>query len=314
MQNWERDYYALPEIHRPDEWLHALFNNEIDIYQRGFTCGMFGSSDIKTGGGKSISTAAICQEYWPDFDVFKHIVFDPAQGLNLMSEFERKRIKGGMMIFEEAQNYSSNRTWQDLNNRTILHAIATFRNLQCGCFFVTPMRKMIDRDVQKLMRFHASSSLNNNGGLEGHVKFSEVYTYNEDKDLGNRDPVFYCPEDDTIYTMSQARVYASKQLIRDVKQHIDEYKSEYREDLATKIEAYNAAQKNFLKKSSSTVNPREKAEEMLKDPFIINELSTTGKLKSKTVGAFYSQASAKDKDAIHYWAERQWNQLKMVKK
>lgn len=103
-------YHALPHISRPDEWVHSYFNQEMNVYKRGFTAGVFGNHIIKTGGGKSVGVACLARELDPSFDVFSRVVFSPAEGLRLMEEFERKKMHGAMMIFEESQGYASNRT------------------------------------------------------------------------------------------------------------------------------------------------------------------------------------------------------------
>jgi hypothetical protein len=300
------------QINRPDEAIPALFDNEIKTYHRGFTFGMFGSQNVKTGGGKSIATAAMALEYDKTFNLDR-IVFTPADMLKQLSDIERRKLRGAMLICEEVQNYASNRTWFSLYNKTIMHTIATFRHMRAGAFFVTPMARMIDADVQKLMRFGANARLKAvNGALRGYVRVYEVATYNNDKDIARRPIKYYCPESGQVLQMEEARVYMpDRNFVRELEHKIDDYKSQYRSTLEQEAEAFDEAERTLYRRSD-IFKPKELAERMLNDSTIINEFANKGAITQGTVAAFYPQLKAANElSAVQKWCEWTWDKLKL---
>lgn len=305
------------ELHitRPDEFIPVLFDNEIRRYKRGFTFGMFGSANIKTGGGKSVATYQMCQEYDPTFNIDR-VCLTPSDLLTQLAEIEDKRMHGACVVFEEAQNFASNRTWFSLYNKTIMHTIATFRYLRCGAFFITPMARMIDGDVRKLMRFHAVSRLvaSEGNNLEGYIRISEVITYNDDKNIGHMDLSAYIPEQGRLLHCEELRVFITdREFLKQVEKKVTDYKKNYRMDLKKEAEAFENAQHNLYKKMG-TINPQELAGEMLKDRTVVKELARRGKIDTVAVSGFYPNMDKdKDRAAVKWWVNKLWEDLKVQK-
>ena len=308
--------YGYLHLDRPDNAINTLFDNELNDYKRGFTMGMFGSNVVKTGGGKTVAASAIALDYDETFNVDR-VVFSPAGLLKSLAEIEEKRIKGAFVICEEAQNYASNRTWFSLFNKAIMHTIATFRVMRAAAIFVTPMARMIDTDVQKLMRFAATSRLVIEGDeLNGYIKLYEVTTANYDKDLWRRKIRFYVPETEQIVRADEFRVYLPPaEFLKDLENKVTEYKSQYRADILAEAEAFAESEKNFERRIPKAENHRLLAERLLEDKSVIKELSGSGKVSTGTIAAFFPNLkNMRDVAGVKWWVKESWEKLNLGKK
>lgn len=306
--------YLYPHILRTDGMIQSLFDHEIYSYKRGFVAGMFGSQTVKTGSGKSVAAMCICKEYDDDFSP-DNIVFTPA---GVLQQLAKNRPRGSMFMCEETQNYASNRTWFKLSNKTIMHTVATMRSKRQGTIFITPMARMIDGDVQKMMRFAISSWLGRGSGgygMDGWVRIREIATYNNDKDIARREIKFYNPETKQVVEVDKCRVYLpDRTFLKECEQKIEDYKATYHEDLQAEAEQYEEAEKALYRKAG-VFKPKDMADKMLSDNSIINELTQKGKIGSGTVSAFYpGLKNSTDIGAVKWWVESNWQQLKLVKK
>lgn len=305
--------FAYPELTRSDEVISALFDHEFNRFHRGFVCGMFGSQTVKTGSGKSDGTCMVCHEYDDDFTA-NDIMFTPAEILRAQAKTTHK---GHMIMADETQNYASNRTWFDLNNKTVMHTVATMRYRRQGAVFVTPMARMIDKDVQKMMRFAMSSYLaaESDHTLSGWIRIREVATYNDDKDIARRMLKFYNPETGQVIELDTCRVYLSNEpWLQECRDRIEEYKDAYRGDLQEEADQFEEAEKALYRKSG-IFKPKELAQKMLQESSVVKELSEKGKIQHGMVAAFYPNLkSTKDLSAVKWWVEDHWKQLSLVKK
>lgn len=306
--------YAYPELTRTDEVIPALFKHEFERFHRGFVFGMFGSSTVKTGSGKSDSTCMVCHEQDDDFNA-NDIMFTPGEILHAQAKTQHR---GHMIMADETQNYASNRTWFDLNNKTVMHTVATMRYRRQGCGFVTPMARMIDKDVQKMMRFAMSSFLTAeppNGTLAGWIRIREVATYNDDKDIARRMLKFYDPEAGQVIELDQCRVYLTDEpWLQECRDRIEEYKDAYRGDLQEEADQFDEAEKALYRKSG-IFKPKMLAEKMLEESSVVKELSEKGKIQHGMVAAFFPNLkSTKDLSAVKWWVEDHWKKLNTVKK
>lgn len=300
-----------PEIHASDEPIHAMFNHEIDIYRRGFTMGIFGSSKIKTGGGKSIGTLAMASDIDPDFTL-KNVAFTPRQMLQLVSKAEHAKRPRMAIVMEESQTMISSRTWQTQNNKVIVNCVATMRDVRAAAFFNTPMQKMIDGDVQKLMRFGSISRLAyQNGKLAGYLRPYEIRTWGKNDENIAKDPwILYSPEKKKLYSIEELRVYLpEKSLVREYEYMVAAYKSQYRLDLDDELAKYEDEEKAFMKKSRS-FKPSEVARDLLKEPQIIDELTKSNDVSAATIRALRpGLSSPTDLGAIRKWVGWNWKKL-----
>jgi hypothetical protein len=301
-------------IHTPNEAIPAIFKNEFERYRRGFAMGMFGSARIKTGGGKSLTCLTMASESDRDFNI-NQVAFTPGYMLQLLANFEKTNRRGGIVIFEEAQNFASNRTWYSLYNKTIMHTIATFRNLRCAAIFISPMARMVDPDVIKMMRFHATARLSAGpgGSLEGFASISEVYTYNNDKDIGRLPLNFYCPETGQVIIGDEYKVYLpDPALVEAYEEKVDEYKREFRGDLQAEAEQFAEAEKSLMRRPM-VFKPKELASKMLEDKAVISELTNRGSVSSGAISAFFPNLrKATDQSAVKWWVEQSWKELNKV--
>lgn len=305
--------YTYPQLTRSDGVIPALFDWEIKSYHRGFVAGMFGSQTIKTGNGKSDGTCVICHEYDPDFGP-DNIVFTPAE---ILRELSKPRHKGNMIMVDETQNIASNRTWFDLNNKTVMHTVATMRFRQQGAIFVTPMARMIDKDVQKLMRFAMTSWLSKEppGVIAGWVRIREVATYHDDKDIAHRMIKFYDPDTGKVIELDCCKVFLPDEpWLKECRQKIKEYKEQHQLSLLEESEQFEEAEKQLYRKAG-IFKPKDLAAKMLEEKSVINELAEKGKIQQGTIAAFYpGLKNNKDLGAVKWWVEDNWRKLSMGKK
>ena len=277
--------------------------------------GMFGSYNVKTGNGKTVATAAIASDYDDKFDVDSFAV-SPAQLLQQLAKVDKAKGYGRVIVCEEAQNYASNRTWFSIYNKTIMHTIATCRFIRAIVIFITPMARMIDSDVQKLMRFKATPRLlkDERGSLHSYVRFREVYTYEQDKHMGEKPIKFYNPETGDVIEMDELEVFINKpDLIEAIEDKITAYKREFQGDILEDVLAFEEAEKQMYR-NKKVLNPKEMALKMLEDSYVQKELSNKGTIQSGSVAAFYPNLSQqKDISAVHWWTKRLWEDLQMVK-
>jgi len=106
----------------------------------------------RTGSGKSYSAVKMAKAISPNFDLEKHLIFNPKQFLSLINSGELH--KGDTIVWDEGGLFLGSRDWYKEANKSVTKVLQSFRNLNCCCIWTLPSFSFIDIAARKLFHYY----------------------------------------------------------------------------------------------------------------------------------------------------------------
>lgn len=283
------DPVLYPHIRRPDEAIPAALNHELHTMGRGFVMCITGGVDSKTGAGKSLTAINIASEIDKDFDPKEQVVFSIPQLVYLVNKWRKEKMRGKVVILDEAAITLSSRAWFTIFNKVARHILLTFRHMRCVCILVTPTLHMIDSDIRKLITFWGSTIMYNTvkEGRCVDLTFHRITTDKLGKRIYYTNLRFYAPETGTVIIGLRYRVYLVKKQVAEAYEVIgSDFKEKEGTALFNEARAYEEANAAVFGRGSM-YDYQGTIAKMLTNPDVTTELREKGRISSTSLGALY---------------------------
>lgn len=166
--NQDPNYFKQPDPYSLSEkYLHDIWSS-VNEKHFSFLCTLTGRHRV----GKSLAACVMAnlldKTFMDNFE--KRVVYLPEEFIEVVHDLDQQGIKGGAIIWDEANLGISAREWYSLANKNINYGIQAFGYLCPMVFFVTQDISFLDKQPQKLFhKFYELVRTNND--------YTTIYPY-----------------------------------------------------------------------------------------------------------------------------------------